>query len=118
MQGRGWGRIAFVSSGAAEHGGPRAQAYAASKAALAGLAASLAREAGPEGVLVNIVMFALTTTERVRHTVPEPVQRLIAGHVATGRLSAPHDVAAAIVFLCSGANGNITGETLRVTGGL
>jgi NAD(P)-dependent dehydrogenase (short-subunit alcohol dehydrogenase family) len=118
MQGRGWGRIAFLSSGAAEHGGPREQAYAASKAALAGLAGSLAREVGRDGILVNIVLPALTTTERVRRTVPEPVQRLIAGHVATGRLSAPQDVAAAIVFLCSGANGNITGEILRVTGGL
>ncbi len=118
MQDRGWGRIAFVSSGAAEHGGPREQAYAASKAALSGLAVSLARELGSAGILVNIVLPALTTTERVRRTVPEPVQRMIAGHLATGKLSTPEDVAAAIVFLCSAGNGNITGEILRVTGGL
>jgi len=118
MQGHSWGRIAFVSSGAAEHGGPREEAYASSKAALVGLARSLAREVGPDGILVNIVLPALTTTDRVQRTVPEPVRQMIAGHLATGRLSAPQDVAAAIVFLCSGANGNITGETLRVTGGL
>lgn len=118
MQGRGWGRIVFVSSGAAEHGGPREQAYAATKAALRGLTASLAREYGPDGILVNIVMPAMTTTDRVLHMVPEPVQKMIAGHLATGKLSTPDDIAAAIVFLCSTANGNITGETLRVTGGL
>lgn len=118
MRGRGWGRIAFVSSGAAERGGPREQAYAAAKAALVGLTSSLARELGPDGILVNIVMPAMTTTDRVRHTVPEPVRQMIAGHLATGRLSAPADIADAIVFLCSAANGNITNETLRVTGGI
>ncbi|MBO0874654.1 MAG: SDR family oxidoreductase [Pseudonocardia sp.] len=118
MRGRGWGRIAFISSGAAEHGGPREQAYAASKAALTGLTASLARELGPDGILVNIVMPAMTTTERILRTVPEPVQHMIASHVATGKLSTPDNVAAAIVFLCSAANGNITSETVHVTGGL
>jgi NAD(P)-dependent dehydrogenase (short-subunit alcohol dehydrogenase family) len=118
MRGRGWGRIVFVSSAAAEHGGPREQAYAAAKAALAGLTTSLARELGPDGILVNIVMPALTTTERVLLAVPEPVRHMIAGHLPTGRLSTPDDVAAAIVFLCSAANGNITNETLHVTGGI
>jgi len=118
MRGRDQGRIAFVSSAAAEHGGPREQAYAATKSALTGLAASLARELGPDGILVNIVMPAMTTTDRVRRIVPEPVQQMIAGHLPTGRLSTPDDVANAIVFLCSTANGNITGETLHVTGGL
>jgi 3-oxoacyl-[acyl-carrier protein] reductase len=118
MRSRGWGRIVFVSSGAAEHGGPREQAYAATKAALAGLTASLARELGPDGILVNILMPAMTTTDRVQRSVPEAVRQMIAGHLATGKLSTPGDIAAAIVFLCSAANGNITGETLRVTGGL
>jgi 3-oxoacyl-[acyl-carrier protein] reductase len=118
MRGRGQGRIVFVSSAAAEHGGPREEAYAATKAALGGLAASLSRELGADGILVNVVMPALTTTDRVLHTVPEPVQQMIAGHLASRRLSTPEDVAGAIVFLCSSANGNITGETLRVTGGL
>ncbi len=118
MRGRDRGRIAFVSSAAAEHGGPREQAYAATKSALAGLTASLAREFGSDGILVNIVMPAMTTTDRVLRMVPEPVQRMVAGHLPTGRLSTPDDVANAIVFLCSTANGNVTGETVRVTGGL
>jgi NAD(P)-dependent dehydrogenase (short-subunit alcohol dehydrogenase family) len=118
MRDRGWGRIAFVSSAAAEHGGPKEQAYAATKAALAGLTTSLAREYGPAGVLVNIVMPAMTLTDRIRRGVPEPVQRMIAGHLASGKLSTPDDVANTLLFLCSAANGNITGETVRVTGGL
>lgn len=118
MHGGSWGRIAFVSSAAAEHGGPREQAYAAAKAALTGLAGSLARELGPAGILVNIVMPAMTTTERIQRTVPEAVQQTIASYLPTKRLPTPEEVANAIVFLCSAANGNITGQTLRVTGGL
>jgi 3-oxoacyl-[acyl-carrier protein] reductase len=118
MSDREWGRIVLVSSAAAEHGGPLEEAYAAAKSALSGLTASLARELGPGGILVNIVMPAMTTTDRVRRTVPEPVREMIAARLATGKLSAPADVAAAIVFLGSAANGNITGEILRVTGGL
>ena len=118
MRGRGWGRIAFVSSAAAEHGGPREQAYAATKSALTGLAASLARELRPEGILVNIIMPAMTSTDRILRSVPEPVRQMIAGHLATGKLSTPDDIANAILFLCSTANGNITGETLHVTGGI
>jgi 3-oxoacyl-[acyl-carrier protein] reductase len=117
MRGRRQGRIAFVSSAAADHGGPREQAYAATKSALTGLTASLARELGPEGILVNIVMPAMTTTDRILRTVPEPVRHTIADHLPTGKLSTPDDIANAIVFLCSAANGNITGETLHVTGG-
>ena len=118
MRDRDLGRIAFVSSAAAEHGGPREQAYAATKAALTGLTASLARELGSDGILVNIVMPAMTTTQRVLRTVPDPVQHMIASHLATGKLCTPDNIANAIVFLCSAANGNITGETVRVTGGL
>lgn len=118
MRDRPWGRIVFVSSGAAEHGGPREEAYAANKAGLHGLARSLAREVGTDGILVNVVLPALTTTERVMANVPEPVRQMIAGHLATGKLSTPAGVASAIVFLCSAANGNITGEIIRVTGGL
>lgn len=118
MQGRGWGRIVFVSSAAADQGGPREEAYAATKAALSGLTASLARELGPDGILVNVVMPAMTLTTRILNTVPEQIQQVIASHAPSGKLSTPDDVANAIVFLCSTANGNITNQTLRITGGL
>lgn len=120
MQGRGWGRIVFVSSAAADQGGPREEAYAATKAALSGLTltASLARELGPDGILVNVVMPAMTLTTRILNTVPEQIQQMIASHAPSGKLSTPDDVANAIVFLCSTANGNITNQTLRITGGL
>ena len=51
------------------------------------LTSCLAKEFGRDGILVNIVMPALTSTERVMATVPEPVRAMIAGHLASGRLS-------------------------------
>ncbi|MGH3793519.1 MAG: SDR family NAD(P)-dependent oxidoreductase [Pseudonocardiaceae bacterium] len=113
----GWGRIVFLSSGATEYGMPGEEAYAAAKSAVHGFARCLARDVGPQGILVNTVMPGLTTTEHSLAAVPEPIRQAVAQQSPTQRLSTPADVAAAVLFLGSGANGNITGEILRVSGG-
>ena len=118
MRGKGLGRIIFLSSGSVEYGMPGEQAYVAAKAGLHGLARSLARELGPSGILVNVVMPGLTLTEKCLQTVPEPIRQAVTGQTPTGRLSSPEDVADAILFLGSAANGNITGDILHVTGGV
>lgn len=122
MRGRGNGRIILLSSGAAEFGMPGEAAYGAAKSALHGLARSLARslarELGPTGIHVNVVMPGMTTTERNLAMVPEGVRDTVASQSPSGRLSTPDDVAATIVMLGSAANGNITGQIVRVSGGL
>lgn len=118
MRERGWGRIVMLSSGSVEYGMVGGGAYGAAKAALHGLSRSLARELGPSGILVNVVMPGLVLTERNLGAVPERVRESVAAESPSGRLSVPEDVAAAIVFLASGANGNTTGEILRVAGGM
>ena len=112
----GWGRIILVSSTLAEAGMPMSSPYATAKSALRGLAKVMAAELGPRGVLVNVVLPGLTSTERtVAGRVPE---RFIEPETkATGRLSTPDDVAKVIVFLGSGANGNTTGQIIAVDGG-
>lgn len=114
----GSGRIVLLSSGTVEFGMPGEEAYAAAKAGLHGFMRSLARGAGRDGVLVNVVMPGLTLTERCERFVPAAVRDGVAAQAPSGRLSTPQDVAAAIVFLASAANGNITGEVVRVSGGL
>lgn len=118
MRGRPWGRIVLLSSGNAEYGMPGGGAYGAAKAALHGLNRSLARELGPGGILVNVVMPGLVLTERNQQAIPEQVRDGVANESPSGRLSVPEDVASAIVFLASKANGNTTGEILRVAGGI
>jgi NAD(P)-dependent dehydrogenase (short-subunit alcohol dehydrogenase family) len=117
MRGRDWGRIVMLGAGLAETGKVGAGAYGAGKASLHGLMRSLAWELGPEGILVNMVVPGQTLTETVRTHVPAPFLAEKAKSLPSGRMSQPADVANAIVFLGSAANGNINGETLRVTGG-
>ncbi|MEU7146155.1 SDR family NAD(P)-dependent oxidoreductase [Nocardia sp. NPDC046473] len=117
MRARGWGRIVLVSSHVAMHGHFGQEFYGATKAGLIGFARSLAWDVGPDGVLANVVSPGLTTTERVRTGLPAEVQAQETGRTPTGRLSTPEDIAAAIVFLCSAANANITGQELIVAGG-
>jgi NAD(P)-dependent dehydrogenase (short-subunit alcohol dehydrogenase family) len=118
MRQRGRGHIVALSSGAVEYGMPGEAAYGAAKAALHGLARSLARELGPSGIFVNVVMPGMTTTERNLTMIPAQVREAIAAQAPSGKLSTPEDVAAAVVFLCSAVNGNITGQVLKVTGGM
>jgi NAD(P)-dependent dehydrogenase (short-subunit alcohol dehydrogenase family) len=116
MRSRGWGRIVLVSSEVAQVGLAGLAAYGTAKAALAGLCRSLAHELGPAGVLVNVVMPGLVTTEQIISETPGKILEHVSKRSISGRLSTPEDVAAAIVFLASGANGNVTGEILRVGG--
>ncbi|MEU0336039.1 SDR family oxidoreductase [Streptomyces sp. NPDC006193] len=117
MRERGWGRIALISSHNAFDGQPGQEFYGAVKAALYGFARSLAWDAGPDGVLVNVVAPGLTLTDRVRGKLPEHIKERERAHTPTGRLSSPEDVANTVLFLCSAANGNITGENVTVAGG-
>ncbi len=118
MKGSGWGRIVLVSSGLADEGFPGTSAYAAAKAALHGLSRVLASELAPSGILVNVVQPGLIPTERtVNGRVSEGVINHVTKATLTGRLSTSEEVARVIVFLASGANGNATGQTIKVKGG-
>jgi 3-oxoacyl-[acyl-carrier protein] reductase len=117
MRRRRWGRIAFLSSHVVHDGQAGQEFYAAGKAALHGLARSLAWDAGADGVLANVVCPGLTTTEGVLTHLPEEVRRRELLRTPTGRLSSPEDIAGAVVFLCSAVNRAITGAHLTVAGG-
>lgn len=117
MRHRAWGRIVLLGAGLAETGLVGAGAYGAAKMALFGLARSLAPEVGADGILVNLVVPGQTLTENVLRNMPEAARAAKAASLPSRRMSTPEDVAAAVVFLGSAANGNVTGETLRVTGG-
>ena len=118
MRSEGWGRIVNISSGLAERGRPGAGAYAAAKAGLHGLSRTLARELAADGILTNVVMPGITLTEMAAENIPSEAMEQVAAQTPTGRLSIPEDVASLIVYLCSGANGHVNGEIIKVTGGL
>lgn len=118
MRARRWGRIANISSGIAVDGLPRSGWYAPAKAALHGLTRSLARELGPDGILVNVVMPGFTLTEGNLARFPAAVREHLAAGSPIRRLLPPEEVAPTIVFLCSAANTAVTGEIIRASGGI
>ena len=118
MQAAGWGRIVNVAARSGLVGTARATHYAAAKAGIVGLSASLAKELGPDGILVNAV--APTQILTVKEGVPSiPDERAaeMAKSIPLRRLATPEDLAALVVWLGSDANRYVTGETISLTGG-
>lgn len=89
--------------------------YNTTKAALIHLTRTLAAELAP-GVRVNAVAPGLVKTHMAR-ALWEPHEEAMAERMPLGRLGVPDDVAAAVLFLCSGAASWVTGHTLVVDGG-
>jgi len=112
MRAAGWGRIVHVSTGLVEDGFPGSAAYTAPKAALHGLTRTMSRELAPAGILTNLVMAGYVPRGEVPPAVLEQVTRA----AAIGRVSGAGEIARLIVFLCSAANTNITGELIRADG--
>jgi NAD(P)-dependent dehydrogenase (short-subunit alcohol dehydrogenase family) len=118
MRKQKWGRIINISSGVAVDGLPGSGPYAAAKAALHGLARTLAKELGPAGILVNVVMPGLTLTERNATQISEAAKAQMAKASPIRRLLPPEEVVPTIVFLCSAMNTAVTGEIIRASGGI
>ena len=117
MKGRNWGRVVVVGSASTFEGVPDQVHYVAAKAGLFGLARSLARVMGPEGVTVNVVTPGLTETEPVRTNMPAALMARAIEARALKRAEQPADLVGAVFFLASPDAEFITGQTLNVDGG-
>ena len=111
------GTIVAVSSIVALSGNAGQANYAAAKAGLIGLARTLARETGPRGIRVNVVVPGYIETDMTAR-LEQRQQEAILGMTPLGRLGRPDDVAGAVAFLCSPAAAYITGALIPVDGGL
>ncbi|MDI1434182.1 3-oxoacyl-[acyl-carrier-protein] reductase [Polyangium sorediatum] len=111
------GRIVFLSSIVGEMGNAGQAVYAASKAALLGLSKTLAREYASRSITVNVVAPGFIDTDMTSSLGAEVKEGMLKA-IPLGRTGKPEEVAAAVVFLCSDAASYITGETIRVNGGM
>ncbi len=110
------GRIIFVGSVLASSGSTHGADYAASKAGIAGLAKSLARELAPK-ITVNVVAPGTIDTAIIGSDSPE-VRAQREKAIPLGRVGKPEEIAEAIAFLASAQAGYLTGATIHVNGGL
>lgn len=113
-----WGRIINVGSGAVRLGRPNYLHYIASKAALAGMSLSMAREVGADGITVNTILPGATFTEIERKTVtPEQKERIISMQCVP-RAETPDNLVGAVLFLASEASSFVTGQSINLDGGV
>jgi 3-oxoacyl-[acyl-carrier protein] reductase len=112
-----WGRVVNVVSPAAFFGKEGAASYAAAKGGLVALTKSLAREVARYGITVNAVSPGYVDTRLIGDR-DAAARRDLERQIPLGRLGAPEEIAAAILFLASPAASYVTGTTVHVDGGL
>ncbi|GAA2981464.1 beta-ketoacyl-ACP reductase [Actinokineospora diospyrosa] len=112
-----FGRIVYISSVVGLMGSPGQVNYAASKAALVGMARSIARELGSRDITANVVAPGFVATD-MTDALTEDRKKQILATVPAGRYATVEEIAAAVTFLTSDAAGYITGAVLPVDGGL
>lgn len=91
--------------------------YVATKSGVIGMTKVWSRELGKFGIRVNAVAPGFTATEMVT-AMPEKILDGMKARTPLGRLGEPRDIANAYLFLASDEASFITGETLRVDGGI
>ena len=117
MIARGSGAIVTLFSIWGETGGSCEVSYSASKAAVIGLTKALAKEVGPAGIRVNCVSPGVIDTDMCACFDQETMAGL-AEEAPLGRVGQAEDVANAIFFLAGPESAFITGQVLRVNGGM
>ncbi len=111
------GRIINLSSIVGLRGQGGQTNYAAAKAGVIGFTKALAQEVASRGITANVVAPGYIDTDMTAGFNDEARKKLLET-IPAGRVGTPHDVAAAVLFLASGAAAYITGHVLCVDGGL
>ena len=113
---RGYGRIINVTSYTGLHGNIGQSAYAAAKAGVIGFTKTAAKELARFGVTVNAISPNADT--RMVASMPPEKHEAIRAMIPMGRFAQPDEISATVAFLASEEANYITGEVVRVDGGL
>ena len=112
-----WGRILLVSSIVGLTGNAGQSNYSASKAGLIGLSKSIAKELGSRNITSNTIAPGYIDTDMTEE-MDEQTRETLLDNTPAGRLGEARDVANLALFLASEQASYITGEVIRIDGGL
>jgi len=112
-----FGAVVNVASIVGETGNAGQSNYAASKGGMIAMTKSFALEAAPRGIRYNVVTPGFIATE-MTDVLKEEIKEGFISRIPLARFGEPKEVAEAVAFLLSDHASYITGETLRVNGGM
>ncbi len=118
MRAPGGGRIINMTSVLGEGGSAGQAPYVAAKAGIIGLTKSWAREYASRGLTVNAVSPGVIDTDMTAAEMPASRKEEVRKTIPLGRLGTPDDVAHVVAFLAGPGAAYITGEVIRVNGGV
>jgi len=117
MSKKRFGSVVNVSSIVGESGNAGQVNYSASKGGMIAMTKSFAQEGAPRNVRFNCVTPGFIATDMTQKLKPQIRESYIA-KIPLGRFGEPREVAEAVAFLLSDHASYITGETLKVNGGM
>jgi 3-oxoacyl-[acyl-carrier protein] reductase len=118
MKAKESGRIINIASVVGEMGNAGQAAYAASKAGIIGLTKTTARELAARGVTCNAIAPGYIATDMTAESLPEAARAKLLEQIPLGKIGGAEDVADAVAFLAGPEAAYITGQVIRVNGGM
>lgn len=117
MARQNYGSIVNIASIAGIDGAPAQYEYAASKAAIIGGTRNLARELASNNIRVNAVAPGMIATDMVAQ-IDDELKQSVLSKVIMNRLGKPEEIADVVAFLASDMSSYMTGQIIRVDGGM
>ena len=117
MLGRRWGRVIAITSVSGIIGQLGQTHYSSAKAGMAAFIKALARETASYGVTANAIAPGFIDTDLLQAMPKAKLEEYLAD-IPLRRLGKPEEVAELVAYLASDAAGYVTGQTIRIDGGL
>ena len=112
------GSILYISSSSALDGNEGRSAYSSAKAAMITQAKVLSREVGMYNIRVNAIAPGLTNTDMMKKNTPEEILSEVKSRISLKRIADPEEIANVALLLSSELSSYITGQVIRVDGGM
>tara|TARA_B100001287_G_C22391065_1_gene393338 strand:- start:192 stop:632 length:441 start_codon:yes stop_codon:yes gene_type:complete len=112
------GSIVYISSTSGIDNNLGRNAYSSTKAAIISQSQTLSRELGRYNIRVNTLAPGLTDTDMMNNNTPKNLLENVVSNLSLKRIASTEEIANSVLFLSSDLSSYITGQTIRVDGGM